>query len=777
MKTLIKFILIIVASYQTLAVGKVINSDKVYFQTHDGLKESMLLVRLHINQLNERYENQAHLLEHMLFKGTEENSEFDSFMRFMNQSGVTSNGKTTSGYIDFYYKTEEKVLKESIGRIMSQFESPLFDPRQIKKELTALNAEVEKGKAKISPVLSACVAADYAIGKHKLNISDLPEVEISSVLHKYYNDIVSSGAISVFVVSSKGGVDFRDLIGNFYNDKLEQASVSETKYDSGADKAGEGEFIACHEAQNKGKFIYNLRIPLDGHYLSDEIFTLLSYQLRNEYPGSFVEKLKGLTVFDRVSVYQVGDDLFVSFQSETKYNIDDVLLSKSIFINFLRSMSEGRLNRLLAKFESIYVDTTVADLSGYYNILNSFRLASKTDFTGNGLLEKIKSFYNHIQSVDYSYIVLPGVKEERDNIDFLSVLEKNIFDLSGVRIVDEPYNSYFPGVAVADGKYQNGSKLIALNEAVSFQTIPSKKGLPRLAMILDINVSNKDGYSGEIYDNAWVRFKKEKYDFIKKLHGAGIFLIANPDDKSLKIHLNGYSDTFVEVFSDLLSEIVCCFPDSEMSGGLSIRLRLLGGVDIDLVREVERTLNQLPKIRLNLSSSSIVGTSKMSETQLACDKNCISYSLDFLAADKAVVFSKLLVKMVGDELLLRLRFEKGLSYDVSILGYDNGQHHEIRVVDAYSSEDNNDAIDSEFKKMMLSADVINEDRFFERKAILLSKLKSMRDLNSISEYYWKELENNSNWNRTLEGEIEQVQGFNYGEFMLYLKAMNNNDLN
>jgi insulysin len=89
----------------------------------------------------------AHFHEHMLFLGTKEYPQEDSFESFLAQNGGSSNAYTDSENTLYYFNMvadSEQRLGEGLGRFGSFFRSPLFTETATGRELNAIESENAK---------------------------------------------------------------------------------------------------------------------------------------------------------------------------------------------------------------------------------------------------------------------------------------------------------------------------------------------------------------------------------------------------------------------------------------------------------------------------------------------------------------------------------------------------------------------------------------------------------------------------------------------------------
>ncbi|CAE6915263.1 IDE, partial [Symbiodinium natans] len=88
----------------------------------------------------------AHLCEHMLFLGTEDYPEENSFRLFLSDKGGSLNAFTREQETTYYFDVSPASLVESLRRFGSFFTSPLFAESSLDREVQAIEAEDAKNR-------------------------------------------------------------------------------------------------------------------------------------------------------------------------------------------------------------------------------------------------------------------------------------------------------------------------------------------------------------------------------------------------------------------------------------------------------------------------------------------------------------------------------------------------------------------------------------------------------------------------------------------------------
>jgi secreted Zn-dependent insulinase-like peptidase len=83
----------------------------------------------------------AHLLEHMLFLGTEQYPEAGEYQAFIQQHGGSDNAYTMPDHTNYYFDIQPQYLRGALERFSQFFVAPLFDPRFVERERNVVHAE------------------------------------------------------------------------------------------------------------------------------------------------------------------------------------------------------------------------------------------------------------------------------------------------------------------------------------------------------------------------------------------------------------------------------------------------------------------------------------------------------------------------------------------------------------------------------------------------------------------------------------------------------------
>ncbi len=83
----------------------------------------------------------AHLLEHMLFLGTEKYPEAGAYQEFIREHGGSHNAYTSAQLTNYYFDTLPETYPEALDRFAQFFIAPTLDPAYIEREINAVDSE------------------------------------------------------------------------------------------------------------------------------------------------------------------------------------------------------------------------------------------------------------------------------------------------------------------------------------------------------------------------------------------------------------------------------------------------------------------------------------------------------------------------------------------------------------------------------------------------------------------------------------------------------------
>ena len=117
----------------------------------DGGKKASCAVCLGVGYMSDPtephcVEGLAHFVEHMLFMGTADYPDENSWNTFLSAHGGEDNGETDAEHTVFYFDIHPAHLREALGRFASFFRAPLFKFESAAREVKAIESEFQGAK-------------------------------------------------------------------------------------------------------------------------------------------------------------------------------------------------------------------------------------------------------------------------------------------------------------------------------------------------------------------------------------------------------------------------------------------------------------------------------------------------------------------------------------------------------------------------------------------------------------------------------------------------------
>lgn len=158
----------------------------------------------------------AHFLEHMLFMGTTEYPDENSFNRFMMEHGGQTNAFTHGDYTSFMFSLNTDALPEGLKRFSSLFKTPLFNPSGVQRELNAIDQEFAQGfnneDVRQFHVLKHLASSLHPFSRFQTGNSQSLAKATTADLKKWFEEHYSANLMKLYVLSSDSLDHLRALV-------------------------------------------------------------------------------------------------------------------------------------------------------------------------------------------------------------------------------------------------------------------------------------------------------------------------------------------------------------------------------------------------------------------------------------------------------------------------------------------------------------------------------------------------------------------------------------
>ena len=159
----------------------------------------------------EQRQGLAHFLEHMLFLGTEQFPQPDSYQTFISEHGGSHNASTGLEHTNYFFDINAEHLTEALDRFAPFFTNPLFDASYVDRERNAVESEYQL-KYKNDGRRQWDVFREIANSKHPISkfnvgnlgtLSDSTQSSVRDELIDFYNKYYSANLMTLVVLGKQ----------------------------------------------------------------------------------------------------------------------------------------------------------------------------------------------------------------------------------------------------------------------------------------------------------------------------------------------------------------------------------------------------------------------------------------------------------------------------------------------------------------------------------------------------------------------------------------------
>ncbi|WP_394178879.1 insulinase family protein [Marinomonas posidonica] len=376
----------------------------------------------------------AHLLEHMLFLGTEKYPESGNYQSFIHNHAGTHNAYTSTDNTNYFFDVKPSAYEGALDRFSQFFITPLFSESLTQREKNAVDAEY---KAKIktdsrrnNQALKTLINSEHPYSRFTVGnlktLKDRPNQSLREQVMNLYQQHYYAENMALVLVANLGHEQLADLAQRYFSDipqhpskpYQDQTYPNLIKSDLASPKL---QFVHSLSDRNSIRFYY--QIPAQGQNYKTQPTRYLSYILGNENKQSLYSTLKSEDLITSISASTSNDyghnaffTVNINLTNKGMKHINDVAKHFFATISLLKSspvnpmyLDEGlKLSRLMFNNQSYVTPIRLArslssrmlkvnmtDLLGSYRIENT---AAQEDvqallkqLTPNNLLVQIAS--------------------------------------------------------------------------------------------------------------------------------------------------------------------------------------------------------------------------------------------------------------------------------------------------------------------------------------------------------------------------------------------------
>ena len=168
----------------------------------------------------------AHFLEHMLFLGTEQFPEADSYQSFISANGGSFNAFTAYENTNYFFDIRPQSLPGALDRFSRFFIDPLFSPDYVDRERHAVESEFQArrrdDRRRAHEVTKQVMNPEHAWSRFAVgdlrSLSDTDDLSIRDALIQLYYQYYSANLMSLVVSGPQSLDELQELVEMRFSD-------------------------------------------------------------------------------------------------------------------------------------------------------------------------------------------------------------------------------------------------------------------------------------------------------------------------------------------------------------------------------------------------------------------------------------------------------------------------------------------------------------------------------------------------------------------------------
>ena len=153
----------------------------------------------------------AHLLEHMLFLGTEKYPEAGAYQAFIREHGGSHNAYTSGQETNFYFDVLPDDYPEALDRFAQFFVAPTLDPQYIEREINAVDSEykakLDDERRRSNEAKKTLLNPDHPSSRFTVGnldtLGNIPTAELQQYLRSFYQDYYTPRNMRLTLVANQ----------------------------------------------------------------------------------------------------------------------------------------------------------------------------------------------------------------------------------------------------------------------------------------------------------------------------------------------------------------------------------------------------------------------------------------------------------------------------------------------------------------------------------------------------------------------------------------------
>ncbi|MCP5153261.1 MAG: insulinase family protein [Ectothiorhodospiraceae bacterium] len=254
-------------------------------------------------------EGLAHLLEHMLFLGTEKYPEPGEYKSFIEDHGGSDNAFTSYDHTNYFFEIDAAHLEPALDRFAQFFVAPRFDPRYVDRERQVVHSEytskLESDGRRLYHARTHAMnpdhpAARFAVGSRE-TLADLPDSALRDELIAFYRAHYSAGLMALSVLGREPLAELREWVTARFA-AIPDTGATVARVDTPLFRPGDlPALLEVVPIKDRRSLRMTFPIPaLTAHWRSKPLH-LIADLLGHEGPGSLLAELKAAGLAEALS--------------------------------------------------------------------------------------------------------------------------------------------------------------------------------------------------------------------------------------------------------------------------------------------------------------------------------------------------------------------------------------------------------------------------------------------------------------------------------------------
>lgn len=304
----------------------------------------------------------SHLLEHVLFTGSQSYEKPENLKSFFKTNGGWISATTGAEYTNYYFEVNSDALRPGLARLSDMIENPLLNKKYISSEIKIVNSEFmsklkddwRRAQAVLKQSMNPVHPSSKFAGGNSITLQD---TNIAKEIRKFHKEFYVANNMTLVIYSDKNINDLKQIVDMNFSDLSTRPSKNKSIYPSRYLQSQLGIEIEVKTFSNQETL--DLRFPTTSRFINADSnpAEYVAYLIGNKSKNSLYNKLKSNGLIRSLSTNFHGDtqqgifNVYIRLTEKGAKNKDKVIKLFFEYIHFLRSKDHPRW--LLEELRSI----------------------------------------------------------------------------------------------------------------------------------------------------------------------------------------------------------------------------------------------------------------------------------------------------------------------------------------------------------------------------------------------------------------------------------------